>query len=82
MANIQINITANKTTTLLTRGKRCDRDIEIRTDVPVPDGYICPAGTLDITENGEGIDVTGYEKVNVNVPSETVEEYDGTITVA
>lgn len=37
-------------------------------NVPVPDGYIKPSGTLQITKNGEQ-DVTAYEKVNVAVSS-------------
>ena len=38
----------------------------VTVNVPIPDGYIKPAGTLDITENGE-YDVTAYEGVNVQV---------------
>lgn len=39
----------------------------VEVDVPIPEGYIKPKGTLPITENGEA-DVTNYEKVNVDVP--------------
>ena len=35
---------------------------------PIPSEYIVPSGSLDITENGNGIDVTEKESVNVNVP--------------
>lgn len=33
---------------------------------PIPDEYIIPTGTLNITDNGEH-DVKNYEKVNVDV---------------
>ena len=35
----------------------------------IPDAYIIPEGTLSITNNGTGIDVTGYASVNVSVDS-------------
>jgi hypothetical protein len=35
----------------------------------IPDGYILPSGTKEITENGPH-DVKEYESVNVNVPTE------------
>ena len=37
-----------------------------KVNVPIPDGYIKPTGTLNINENGER-DVTQYAKVNVNI---------------
>lgn len=44
---------------------------------PIPDEYIKPSGTLDITENGI-TDVTNYSKVDVNVetiiPEDLTEE--------
>ena len=35
-------------------------------NVPVPEGYIKPSGTLEVTENGTH-DVTEYQSVNVNI---------------
>lgn len=40
----------------------------VTVNVPVPDGYIQPSGTLDITENGTH-NVAEYASVNVNVPT-------------
>ena len=36
-------------------------------DVPIPDGYIQPSGTLEVTENGTH-DAKAYESVSVAVP--------------
>lgn len=35
---------------------------------PIPEAYIIPAGTKDITENGT-VDVTSFAEVNVAVPA-------------
>lgn len=66
MANTQIGITENGTTTLATAGKYCDRNIDVNVNVPVPSGYIKPAGSKTITENGTH-DVTQYASAVVNV---------------
>lgn len=42
----------------------------ITVNVPVPEGYIQPAGTLEIMENGE-YDVAAYAAVSVSVPGVT-----------
>ena len=65
MANTQINIGANGTTTLATAGKYCDKNIDV--NVAVPASGINPTGTKTITANGEH-DVTNFAKANVNVP--------------
>lgn len=65
MANTQINIGANGTTTLATAGKFCDRNIDVNVEVPA--SGINPTGTKTITANGTH-DVTNFASVNVNVP--------------
>ena len=65
MANTQINIGGNGTTTLATAGKFCNRNIDV--NVAVPASGINPTGTKNITANGEH-DVTNFAKANVNVP--------------
>jgi hypothetical protein len=41
--------------------------VGVSVNVPIPDGYIQPSGTLAITQNGEH-NAREYEKVAVNVP--------------
>ena len=36
--------------------------------VPIPEGYLKPAGTKEITENGAAVDVSEYEFAYANVP--------------
>lgn len=52
---------------------------KVTVEVPVPDGYIIPEGTLAITENGTH-DVTEYASAEVNVPSEEPDLEEITIT--
>ena len=70
MANTQINITENGTTTLATSGCYCDRDIDVIVEVEGNAPAVIEA--IEIKENGtytapEGID--GYSPITVNVPT-------------
>lgn len=64
-------------------GIRLDGNIKfaVQKTSDIPDGYVKPEGTKNITTNGIH-DVTEYASAEVNVPSVTVPKYDGTITVA
>lgn len=64
---MNLKITANNTIKLPLANKHIKEDVNIIVDVPTPEGYIKPEGTLEIESNGEA-DVTNYEKVNVNIP--------------
>ena len=68
----RIPVTSNGTKTLLTAGKYCDRNIQVNVAVPVPDGYIKPAGNKSITTNGTH-DVKSYENAVVNVPQKATQ---------
>jgi hypothetical protein len=78
MANIQIDIKSNGTTTLATAGKICDRNIDV--NVAVPASGIIPTGTKAITENGTH-DVTNFASAAVNVPSSAKTLYTIPITL-
>lgn len=54
--------------------------VNINVVVPIPEGYLKPEGTIEITSNGV-VDVKNYGKANVNVNAPVVEEYDGTVEV-
>lgn len=54
---------------------------KVTVNVPIPDGYIQPNGTLTVTENGTH-NVAAFASVSVNVPVETVEEWDGTVIIS
>lgn len=62
-----VEITQNGTTEVLPDDGYALSRVGIAVNVPIPDGYIKPTGTLAITQNGEQ-NVRQYEKVNVNVP--------------
>lgn len=54
--------------TLTAPGKKLDGISSVTVDVPIPDGYVVPEGTKEITENGTH-DVSGYAEAVVNVES-------------
>lgn len=55
---------------------------KVLVNVPVPDGYIKPNGSVKITKNGI-VDVTNYASAEVDVPTgEVIEEYDGAVTIS
>lgn len=76
MANTQIEIITNGTTTLATAGKYCDRNIDV--NVAVPASGITPTGSINITENGTH-DVANYARATVNVPTGVTPT--GTVTI-
>ena len=53
---------------------------KVTIDVPIPDGYIIPTGTKEITENGTS-DVTEFAAIEVNVPIPTRTQYAGSVTI-
>lgn len=62
-----VNITTNGTHEVLPDDGFTLSKVKANVNVPIPDGYIKPIGTLAITKNGEH-DAKAYEKVAVNVP--------------
>ena len=61
--------TGTKPETITENGEHDVTEYEkVNVDVPVPDGYLIPTGSIDITKNEDGIDVADLASVNVNVP--------------
>lgn len=63
-----VDITENGTTEVTPDEGKVISKVTVNVDVPIPEGYIQPSGTKEITENGTH-DVTEYSSVDVNVPS-------------
>ena len=68
-----VNITANGTHTVTPDEGYALSKVTANVNVPIPEGYIQPSGTLEVTENGT-FDVTDKASVNVNVPTGGVDE--------
>ncbi len=62
-----VNITANGTHTVTPDEGYALSKVTANVNVPVPEGYIKPSGTKEITENGTH-SVTEYDSVSVAVP--------------
>lgn len=63
-----VEITANGTVSVAPDEGYALSKVTANVNVPIPDGYIQPSGTLEVTENGT-FDVTDKVSVNVNVPT-------------
>jgi hypothetical protein len=53
---------------------------KVTINVPIPDGYIVPEGSLEVTTNGTH-DVTNYAEISINVPSDQPQLYAPTATL-
>ena len=63
-----VEITANGTVSVAPDEGYALSKVTANVNVPIPEGYIQPSGTLEVTENGT-FDVTDKASVNVNVPT-------------
>ena len=63
-----VEITENGTVEVLPDEGYALSKVTANVAVPIPDGYIKPGGTLEVTENGTH-DVAEYASVNVNIPT-------------
>lgn len=61
-----VTITSNGTQSITPDSGKVLTSVNVTTNVPIPDGYIQPSGSIDISENGS-YDVTQYSNVNVDV---------------
>lgn len=63
-----VEITENGTVEIVPDEGYALSKVTANVNVPIPDGYVKPSGTLNVTENGTH-DVTSYASVSVNVES-------------
>ena len=69
-----VEITENGTTEILPDGDKVISKATVNVNVPIPDGYIKPEGSMDINENGT-FDVTEKAEVNVQVVAKPEKPY-------
>ena len=69
-----VEITKNGTTEILPDGDKVLSKATVNVNVPIPDGYIKPEGSMPITENGT-FDVTEKAEVNVQVVAKPEKPY-------
>lgn len=62
-----LNVTENGTFDILPDSGKVLSKATVNVEIPIPEGYVKPSGTLNIIENGTQ-DVTEYALVNVDVP--------------
>ena len=83
------NLFGGQYATLKCDGMKMESDVVVNvakvasgggSDEVIPEGYIKPSGTLEVTENGT-YNVIYYESVDVRISAPTVEEYDGEMTI-
>lgn len=75
-----ITVESGKSLKLKTAGKYCDRDIVVTAEggTDIPDGYIKPSGTINISANGT-YDVTEKASAVVAIPERQIVLQDKTI---
>lgn len=69
-----VNITKNGTTEIFPDENKVLSKATVNVNVPIPDGYIKPEGSMPITENGT-FDVTEKAEVNVQVVAKPEKPY-------